>query len=188
MIQAQYIGIAGPSCAGKSELARLLHEKHGYHIYSFRDYIRREIQICGHEITEEDTDRVAKQIRKEHGNEYFIQKIWADIIAHGWDKVVIESVRDPETATFLKSKNADLVFVDADINLRFQRHKDLLGRRKYDTFEAFEAWDKEEWRGNELGLNLTKVFNLCDVYVRNNESSESLLHRFEARLNRIVRR
>lgn len=171
MGQRKIIGITGPSGAGKTEVAKILVNQ-GYYYVSFRKYIEKELINRKIDITKKNINKIAKEIRKEHGLTYFIKKILND--TKDIKKIVIESIREPETARLLQSKGAYLLQVTADQNIRYQRIKQRNNVINWKTLRDFQNFEKAEMKGNDFELNLKDTLKLSDDVIQNNGSYEDL--------------
>jgi len=148
-----YIGLSGTILAGKGVVRELLTKKYNAYSFSLSDMLREEADRRGIEKTRQVLTDIADELRLKKGNgalaEMALEKI-SKMKQHN-DVVVIDSIRNPGEVEMLRTalkRHFFLIFVDAPIELRYQRS---LERKREgeggNTFLEFEAEDKKEIRG-----------------------------------------
>ena len=148
-----YIGLSGTILAGKGVVREFLTKKYNAYSFSLSDMLREEADERGIETTRQVLTDIADELRLKKGNgvlaEMALEKI-SKMKQHN-DVVVIDSIRNPGEVEMLRTalkRHFFLIFVDAPIELRYQRS---LERKREgeggNTFLEFEAKDREEIRG-----------------------------------------
>ena len=134
-------------------MRELLTKKYNAYSFSLSDMLREEADRRGIEKTRQVLTDIADELRLKKGNgalaEMALEKI-SKMKQHN-DVVVIDSIRNPGEVEMLRTalkRHFFLIFVDAPIELRYQRS--LERKREGEggkTFMEFENKDREEMRG-----------------------------------------
>ncbi|VVB73860.1 AAA domain protein [uncultured archaeon] len=148
-----YIGLAGTILAGKGVVREFLTKKYNAYSFSLSDMLREEADRRGIEKTRQALTDIADELRLKKGNgalaEMSLHKI-TNMKQHH-DVVIMDSIRNPGEVEMFRTalkRHFFLIFVDAPIDLRYQRS--LERKREGEgakTFMEFEAKDREEVRG-----------------------------------------
>ena len=172
------IGLAGTFASGKDTLADyLVAHKNFYHV-STGDIIREEsMKLHG------STDRVylrevANQMRSERGPGVTIEIGMERFsgLQEDYDGIVFSGIRSLGEAEKLQGLGGQLLFVDADKKLRYQRAF-TRGRDQADvTFEDFqksEALEMNKPMDNKTDQNIGGLQQLADIRLSNNGDLEN---------------
>jgi dephospho-CoA kinase len=170
------IGIAGTNGSGKDTVGHLLAEKHGFLFVSGSDMLREEVKRRGLSIGRENTSMVSAEWRRESGLGVIIDKaveIYQQQAAQHPGGLVIASLRNPGEADRVHELGGQVVWVDADPEIRHQRVSSIdRGRAANDnkTFEEFMADEHAEMysSGDEATLNMSGVKEKADIFIENN--------------------
>ncbi|MFH1306136.1 MAG: deaminase [Candidatus Micrarchaeota archaeon] len=168
------IGITGKNCAGKDSIAQYLQEKKGFHVLSLSDVIRDELADKGMLITRENLIEKANQMRKMLGAGILAKKV-VEKIERGLNYVIV-SIRNPkEVAELRKLDEFNLLHVDADARIRFERMKKRQREGDPQTFEAFLYLETAEAKNIDPSKQqLDEVINMADGKIENNTSLQRL--------------
>jgi dephospho-CoA kinase len=140
------IGLTGTFAAGKDEAARYLEEEKGFEHYSTADILREKVREEGLDTNRETLRVFVNSLRKEKGDDYLAREAVKRIRG---DKAAISAIRSIGEVDYLKSlKDFKLIFVDAPIELRYDRIKDRkrAGEEQL-TFEMFQEKEMLEMSG-----------------------------------------
>ena len=176
------IAIAGPNASGKGEVANILKEK-GYVYYSLSDEVREVAKERGLELTRENLIKTANEFRVKEGDGVWARRVLNKIKE---DDVVVDSIRHPDEVRELKKKQAVLIAVDADVEIRFKRGlaRGRIGAET--TLEDFVKIEKQESTDEKNKQQITNTIKMADYTINNNGTLEELKARVEevlAKLN-----
>jgi dephospho-CoA kinase len=175
------IGLTSFLGAGKTTVGEYL-VKRGFVFYSLSDVIREEITASGHEITRELLQKIGNDMRRKFGNAVLAERILKKI---GHDKkknnYVIDSIRNPaEVEAMQKNKDFKLLFIDAPIELRFERVKERQREKDPQTFKEFKLAENKEMESKDsANQQLAKCKEMADFVVINDSAVEELYKKIE---------
>lgn len=169
------VGVTGPFSGGKGAVAERFKEK-GFFCTSLSDRIREEIISRGGEITRENLQDVADELRLKYGPKVLAQRSWEKVISQegNW---VLESIRAIGEAEFLKEKPGFvLIGVTAPRELRYQR---MLGRTRSGdplSWEEFVRLDEKDFKSgqNGNGRDIDACLKKADYLIENNGTMDKL--------------
>jgi cytidylate kinase len=188
----QILGIAGTNGSGKDTLGQLLAEKHNYFFISVTDLLRDEARQRGLTVSRENLRKISAEWRREFGLGVLIDKAVEEYKAkqEKYSGVVMASLRNPGEVERVHELDGQVVWLDADSRLRYDRiqaNAHLRGRLGEDekTFDEFLKEEEEEMShsGDEATLNMAGVKNSSDIFIVNNQSD---LDVFEAEIKRAL--
>lgn len=173
------LGITGTIGAGKGTVVDYLVQEKGFAHYSVRDFLIEEIQVRGLPVNRDTMREVANSIRAEHQPSYIIEQLYERAAANGHD-ALIESVRAIGEAEFLKSKNVQILAVDADRRVRFERVVTRGSATDDVDFETFVAHEEKELASTDpSGQNIIGVMQMADYRIENDNSLDELHEKIE---------
>lgn len=175
------IGLTGSYGAGKDEVAHYLKTK-GFVHYSLSDLIREELIQKKKEITRENLIKKGNELREKFGPGILALKIMERIKQiknkSARKNFVVSSIRNIEEINVLKKRDGFiLVFVDAPLELRFQRTR--LRNRENDpkTLKEFKQKEKIEQSSKRTAQQLHLCKKLAKVVIVNGGSLGILHHK-----------
>jgi dCMP deaminase len=174
------IGLTSFIGAGKTTTGDFLVKK-GFVFYSLSDVIREEIRNRGQEITRDRLVEVGNELRKKFGSSVLADRIIAKI-EHAPDKdYVIDSIRNPAEIQALKKRNDfRLVFIDAPVELRFNRIRERQREKDPRTFDDFKrAEDKEMHSKDSSSQQLLSCKQMADMVIVNDASLNALYKKID---------
>lgn len=175
------IGLTSFLGAGKTTVGDYLVGKE-FVFYSLSDVIREEITKHKKEITRERLQAVGNELRRKFGNDVLAKRI-LEKIGHANKKhhYVIDSIRNPaEVKALRKNKDFMLVFVDAPIELRFERVKARQREKDPMRFEDFKKSEEKELKSKDsANQQLLKCREMADAVIINDSSVEELYKKID---------
>lgn len=171
------IGLTGSYGAGKDEVAHYLEAK-GFLHYSLSDIIREELVKEKKELSRDSLIKKGNELREKFGPDILALRVLEKFRTR--DNFVISSVRNPaEIKALGKRPDFLLVYVDAPLNLRFQRT--CLRQRENDpkTLEEFQQKEKAEQSRKSTSQQLHKCKQLAKIVLTNDSSLENLRQKID---------
>lgn len=169
------IGIAGTDGSGKDSLGNFLEDKFGWRFISVTDLLRDEARKRGMPLSRGTLKIISSEWRAENGLGVLIDKAMEEYKSAGkeYPGLAIASLRNPGEADKIHELGGWVVWVDAPIELRYQRAIDRnKGTEDQVTFEEFKAEEDEQMSqtGDETTLNLSAVKAKADIFITNDDN------------------
>lgn len=172
------IGIGGSNGAGKDLLSQILADDYGWLFVSASgDLIIPELKRRGLPLEREHMAALTAKWNRENKGavidkavELYQQK--ADNQAY--KGLVISSIRHPWEVNRIHELDGQIVWVDADPKIRYERiYKRSQGDKDKKTFDQFLAEEQAEMNhaGDEATLNMSAVKASADIFI-NNDSND----------------
>ena len=173
------IGITGTFGAGKGAVVDYLVTRKGFRHYSVSGYLTEEIIKRKMEVNRDSMRIVANDLRTKFGSDY-ITKVLFDKAKKDGNNTVIESIRNPKEAEFIKSRGGIMFAVDADQKLRYERVATRGSSKDSVSFDEFKNQEEKESQSSDPNAqNLPKCILLSDYKFDNNGSIENLYEQVE---------
>lgn len=185
MMKRVVIGVTGFIGAGKDTFANYLVKKKGFVHYSLSDILREEARKKSIDITRENLQRFANELRAKFGNNILARKVVEKIMKEKQKKnYVITSIRNKAEIETLKTlENFFLVFIEAPLRLRFERIKARDGKPK--NIEEFKKQEEKELKGKENEQQLILCKSLANLRIKNDSTLDAFYSRIEKLLKRL---
>jgi dephospho-CoA kinase len=168
-----YIGVCGPSGAGKDTFANLIAAEGDYVHVSGGDVLREMLVGLGLEPKKTALGPFGEFIRAQYGLEPLFRRVLEK--AKGHDGVIISGIRSPAEAQLLKDQGGVIIYVDCPVQLRYER---IIARSRENdvmSFEEFDQMDKREHSGaKDTDQNLTSIKRIADYTISNDGSPSDL--------------
>jgi dCMP deaminase len=160
------IGVAGPNAAGKTQVVEYL-ERRSFHRVSLSDVIRDDLRAQGLEPTRENMIRRGRELRALHGPAVLAQR--AEKLLPAGRNCVIDSIRHPAEVEQLRaSGDFKLLWVDAPVEVRFERSRRRARAGDPATLAEFEAFEARELASSDMAAQqLLGVAELADATLDN---------------------
>lgn len=168
------IGITGLLGAGKTTVADYLVNNKKFKLFSVGDYLASELKRKGKRADRPSLKKIANEIRNKKGAEY-ITKTLFKVASQLGQNSIIESIRNPEEAKFIKSRGGILLAVAAPQKTRYKRITKRASDRDKVTFREFKKQENEELnRSSANEQNLLGCIKISDYKITNSSSLAAL--------------
>ena len=176
------IGIAGTFASGKDTLAEYLVSEYNFAIASSSDAVREVSQKRHGNIERPALHETANYYRQKFGADYFVQKLLDDYNAtkaNNYFGLVVTGLRSVGEAQAIKKANGVLVFVNAPIEVRYQRM--LVRNRDKEvnlTLEEFAESEKSEWHSGDglADFSFKNIQKMSDINIINGDNVDQYLN------------
>ncbi len=183
------IGLSGTNGAGKDTVGQLLAEQHNFLFISMTDMLREEALNRKLDTSREVLRTISAEWRRESGLGVLVDKSVAYYEKLGGDSkyagLVVASLRNPGENDRIHALGGEVIWIDADPHVRFER---LKGRMRADdpvSFEEFVASEQAEMQrsGDAATLSMAEVKEKSDkVFFNDGDDPELLKRRVETEL------
>jgi dephospho-CoA kinase len=176
----ELIGVSGSFGSGKDSLAQVLVDEYGYTQVSTSDLVREVAMRERGSVERPVLREVAQECRERFGPGYFVEQ--------GLDKprpLVITGIRSLGEMKALKNAGGVMVYIDAPIEVRYQRMIDRARDAEADiTLEAFRAREEKEMYGgdSDADFNIRAIGEQADIALMNDAGFEQFVERAMASL------
>ncbi|MFP3143903.1 MAG: AAA family ATPase [Caldisphaera sp.] len=174
------IAITGMPGSGKSIVAEKIAEKIDAELFIMGDLVREEAKRRGMELTIENIENLATQLRKEYGKTAVAKLLLKNLESKKEKFIVIDGIRGIEELKELKTANdfdICLVSVHASPLTRYKRLKNRKREGNDISWEEFSFRDKKN-----LEYGIGNVIAVSDFIIIN----ESNLKELEDKINKVV--
>lgn len=181
------IGFAGKNCSGKGEAVKYLTTKYNFIARSLSDVIRDEIRKKGEEITRENLQQTAGEMRKEFGPLVLAKRTWEKITEQNVEKAIIDSIRsEAEVEFFKKLPNFYLIALVANPKLRFERmvKRKIPQQSDPKTWEEFVTEEKRDDTGD--GRNIDICIEKADFHITNEGTQQEFFQKIDEILAKLI--
>lgn len=157
----EIIGVAGTFASGKDLIAHYLSDHYGYTHPSTSELVRNVAMKERGSVERDVLHEVADAHRKQYGADVFVQ-----IALQSPRPTIITGLRSLGEAKAIKRAGGVLVFVDAPIELRYermvQRDRDLESQISLEDFKAREATELHAG-DDDSDFNLAGIKAMADI-------------------------
>ena len=167
------IGITGTNGSGKGAVVEYLVSTKNFSHYSARAFIREELERRRLPMNRDTTRAVANDLRREHGPAHLVECMFKE--ASQDTNAVMESIRTIGEAEFLKTHGAQILAVDAERKIRYDRITIRNSETDSVSFEEFCAQEDREMASSDpWDMNVFGVMQLANARIENNGSLDEL--------------
>ena len=171
MTEKILIGTVGQKCGGKETFAKLLQEcLPNTKIVNIRSssVLATTLTQWGLPLTRHNLQKMAMIMNANFGDGTLTRAVQKLILATEADIIIFDGARWESDAAMIRSfPNNRLVYITADINIRYQRSKKR-SEKADETSATFEDFEKEEQVLTEL--NIAKIGATADMKIVNEGS------------------
>jgi dephospho-CoA kinase len=179
------IGITGTLGAGKGTVVEYLVNNKGFKHYSVSDYLKEILFRNNIDVNRTSLQDMGNNLRKRYGSNYITKKLFAKAIKEKSD-AIIESIRNPSEARFIKENGGFLFAVNASPKIRYQRIKLRASEKDFVTFRQFREQEKKELENNDPNSqNLIACIKMADYKFNNNGAIKDLYDKVEKTIQKI---
>lgn len=179
------IGITGTSGAGKGTVVDYLIKKKKFKHFSVGDYLKKEAVKRKLEINRPNLQDIGNELRTKFGPDYITQKLFEEAKSKN-KNAIIESIRNPKEAEFIKSKGGIMFAVTADQKIRYERIKLRLSEKDNVTLKEFQRQEKKEFQNTDPNAqNLPKCIEMSDYLFNNGGTLKDLYKKIEDTLKQM---
>jgi len=176
------VGVTGFFAAGKDSFAEIL-VRRGFKHISLSDIIRAEIRRRGAEITIPRLTEVGNELRRDFGPQVLAERALEVLPAQG-DAVVTSIRHGSEVQTLRSRRSFVMVFVDAPIQLRYERNVRRGRGGDPMTVEEFVAAEHTQMRSDDPdSQQLSVCKNMADFIILNDGSFQE----FEEKTDQVLK-
>lgn len=181
------IGVTGTFGAGKSTVAKYLVSQKGFTHFSGRAFLAEELEHRGLVAGRDELVTLSDELTKKHGPAYIAEMLYKRAVSEKRN-AVIESIRRPAEAEFLKKQNPFfLVAVDAESRIRYARIAERKSGTDLISFEDFLAHEKREMNARESHTHdIQATIDIADFTFNNNGTKEEFEQWIESMLSKIL--
>lgn len=161
------LGVCGTIGSGKSVCTDYLQQKYRFTIVTMGDLVREEAKQAGFAESRENLEFIAKKRTDEFGIGYWARKAVKKTESLKADFIAINGVRRPIDASLPRKvfgNKYKLIFIDADIEVRFKRLKARKRPGDPKTLTEFKKQELAEWKL----FDFEKVMKMTDFTIKNN--------------------
>jgi dephospho-CoA kinase len=167
MNKPQLIGLAGTFAAGKDTVSHVLERDFGYMHVSTSEMVRKVAQERYDSIERPTLFQTANELRHENGPGALV----IEALKHE-KPLIISGLRSLGEAKQIKKAGGVLVFVDAPIEVRYERmrSRDRDAEAQL-TLEQFTQNEQKEWHAGEddADFNLRDIKAMSDHVIDSNQ-------------------
>jgi dephospho-CoA kinase len=179
------IGLIGEKGSGKGTVSDYLIEKYGAVHYGTSKILRRTLEDLHVPVTRDNLIKLALVLKEGYGPTVIIDSLIKDMEKNGSDVIIADGIRmhgDVEPFRKKYGKNFFLVYVTADLKLRYERTK----ARKQNEGEGeatLEQFLEEEGRLTEVSIH--EIGREADFKLNNNGTAEELKKQTDEMMEKI---
>jgi len=170
----QIIGLAGTFAAGKDTISDALERDFEYHHISTGDMVREVARVRHNSIERPILYQTAADLRCEEGPGAMV----IEALKHPERPIIVTGLRSLGEAKEIKKAGGLLVFVDAPIEIRYQRMQSRARDEEARlSLEAFEAFEKTEMYSGESDsdFNIRGIGEIADVVIDSSRELEAFI-------------
>ncbi len=180
------VGITGTSGAGKGTVVDYLVKNKSFIHYSVSGYLKDELLKRKLKINRINLQNVGNELREKYGPDYITQQLFNEASKSNKNSI-IESIRNPKEAEFIKSHGGIMFAVTADLKVRYERIKERQSKKDNATFEEFQNQEKREMQNIDPNAqNLPQCIELSDFVFNNNGSLTKLYDQIQKTIKKIT--
>ncbi len=168
------LGLIGEKGAGKGTVSDYLIEKYGAIHYGTSKILRRTLEDIHVGVTRDNLAKLALVLKEGYGPSIIIDSLITDMEKNGSDVIIADGIRmhgDVEPFVKKYGKNFYLVYVYADLKLRYERTK-LRKQNDGEGEATFEEFLEEEGKLTEVSIH--EIGRKAEFKFNNNGTAEEL--------------
>lgn len=181
IMQKTILALAGEMGCGKGTLTRYLVARYGAEIYRFSNPLRDILDRMHKDKSRVNISNLSTALRQVFGDDTLSEILLADIEQSTSSFIILDGVRRESDIKYFKNLTGfKLVYIDADINKRYDRVVSR-GENSSDTTKTFEEFMRETRAETEARIRGLK--EISGMILENNGTIEELEQLFEKSLH-----
>lgn len=170
-------GIAGSNGSGKDTVSNLLASRYGFFAASATTMLADELEKRGLPTDRQHKRELSAEWRRQYGMAAIVDKAIEVANADGHEKIIVGSLRHPGEADRVHELGGEVIWVDADPEVRYARITQndrgrIEDKKTYEEFLAEEEAEKYP-TGDGATLSTEAVKERADIFIINNEDIAS---------------
>lgn len=167
------IGLSGTNGSGKDTIGQLLADRHNFLFISMTDMLREEAVNRKLDTSREVLRTISAEWRRKSGLGVLVDKAVEHFRLQGGDEqyagLVIASLRNPGENDRVHELGGEVIWIDADPQVRYDRLKGRMRADDPQNFEEFVAHEEAEMEhsGDEATLSMRGVKEKADKVFQN---------------------
>jgi dephospho-CoA kinase len=182
------IGLIGEKGAGKGTVSDYLLEKYGAVHYGTSKILRRTLEDLHLPVTRDNLVKLALVLKEGYGPSVIIDSLIIDMEKNGSDVVIADGIRmHGDVDPFRKKYGKDfyLIYVTADIKIRFERTKARKEKAGEDK-ATFQQFLEEEAKLTEISIH--EIGKQADFTLNNNGDPDELSRQIEEMMAKLLKK
>ena len=180
------LGLAGEIASGKETIARYIIKKYGGVLFRFSDPLREIIARMHLPADRQNYHKISMALREHFGQDALSRIIYDDIKKSKDKIIVLDGIRRKSDIKYLKNiKGFNLIFIDAEIGIRFKRLK--VRREKADDKRKTLGIFKKEHE-SEVERKIKQLKKEADFIIDNNSDREALFQQIDQTMDMISKK
>lgn len=185
-------GLSGTNGSGKDTVAELLAERYNFMFASATDMLREELEKRGLPVDRKHKAPLSAEWRRQYGMAAIVDRAYEAYkpLADQYNGLIVGSLRHPGEAERIHELGGQVLWVDADPKVRYQRIQKNAHRRQRAaedllSYEDFLADEEREMHpeGDHATLNMSAVKDLADIFITNEGND---IKAFQASVEKIL--
>jgi dephospho-CoA kinase len=179
------IGLIGEKGSGKGTVSDHLIEKYGAIHYGTSKILRRTLEDIHVRVTRENLTKLALVLKEGYGPSVIIDSLIQDMEKNGSDIIIADGIRmhgDVEPFKKKYGRNFYLVYVTADLKIRYERTKERHEKDGEDK-ATFKQFLEEE--GKLTGVSIHEIGKQANFKLNNNGTAQELKKQVDKMLKKI---
>lgn len=182
------IGLIGEKGSGKGTVADCLIEKYGAVHYGTSKILRRTLEDLHLPVTRDNLVKLALVLKEGYGPSVIIDSLIQDMDKNGSDIIIADGIRmHGDVEPFIKKygKNFFLVYVTADVKIRYERTK---ARKEKDGEDktSLRQFLEEEAKLTEISIH--EIGKQANFTLNNNGKAEELKSQVDEMMRKILKK
>lgn len=181
------IGLVGDKVAGKGTVSKYLVEKYGAVHYGTSKILTRTLKDLQIPTTRDNLGKLALTLKEKFGPSVIVDSLIAEMENNGSNILIADGIRMPGDTDPFKAKykgNFKLIYVTADVKIRFERAKKRKEKDGEDTM-TFDEFMIEENRPTEISIK--EIGKEADFTISNDETEKELFEQIDSVMNNIIK-
>jgi len=181
------VGLIGEKGAGKGTVADYLLEKYGAVHFGTSKILRRTLEDLHLPVTRDNLIKLALVLKEGYGPSVIIDSLIQDMEVSDADLIIADGIRmhgDVEPFQKKYGENFYLVYVTADLRLRFERTK-ARKEKEGEEHATLEQFLEEEGKLTEISIH--EIGRGAQFKMNNNSTAEELKRQTDEMMEKLLK-